>query len=147
MNAVQMIEILMIDDDEGDTLMAKESLEEAKFANNFNVVRDGMEAIEYLERKGAYTDAMRPDLILLDLNMPRMNGHEFLTWVKEHDDFRLIPVVILTTSSSDQDILTSYEKHANCFITKPVDLEQFTKVVQYIDEFWTGIVKLPPITS
>lgn len=147
MTHVRMIEILMVDDDEGDTLMTSEALEEAKFANNFHVARDGIEALEFLEKTGRFADVPTPDLVLLDINMPRMNGHEVLEWMREHPTYRLTPVVILTTSSSDEDILKVYEKHANCFVTKPVDLEQFNKVVKMIDEFWTGIVQLPPKSS
>ena len=144
MTEARIIEILMVDDDAGDTLMAQEALEEAKFANNFYVVHDGIEALDFLQKQGAYIDAPSPDLILLDLNMPRMNGHEVLTWIRESDEYKLTPVIILTTSSSDQDILSSYQKQANCFITKPVDLQKFNEVVKYIDGFWTGIVQLPP---
>lgn len=146
MNNRHMIEILMIDDDEGDVLMAQEALEDAKLVNNFYTVHDGLEAIEFMEKQGHFSDMPTPDLVLLDINMPRMNGHEVLSWMREHSTYKLTPVVILTTSSSDNDILKSYEKHANCFITKPVDLEKFNKVVATIDEFWAGIVKLPPKT-
>lgn len=144
---VHMIEILMVDDDEGDTLLAQEALEEAKFANHLHIARDGMEAMEFIEKQGKFADKPTPDLILLDLNMPRMNGHEFLGWIKSQDAYKMIPVVILTTSNSDTDVLNSYNKQANCYITKPVDLTQFNKVVQSIDEFWTGIVRLPPKQS
>ncbi len=144
MSDIRMIEILMVDDDEGDALMTQEALEDAKFANNFYTVHDGLEALEFMEQRGRFADAPRPDLVLLDINMPRMNGHEVLSWMREQDAYKLTPVVILTTSSSDEDVLKSYEKHANCFVTKPVDLQQFNKVVQVIDEFWTSIVRLPP---
>lgn len=147
MKHVRMIEILMVDDDEGDALMTKEALEEAKFANNFYVVNDGLEALEFMQKEGRFTDVPSPDLVLLDINMPRMNGHEVLTWMRQQKDYRLTPVVVLTTSSSQADILKSYEEHANCFITKPVDLEQFNNVVKVIDEFWTGIVRLPTLPN
>lgn len=139
-----MIEILMVDDDEGDVLMTREALEEAKFANNFHVVNDGFEALEFMGKNGKFSDAPTPDLLLLDINMPRMGGHEVLAWMRTQDAYKLTPVVILTTSSAHDDIVKSYENHANCFVTKPVDLLQFNKVIQVIDEFWTGIVKLPP---
>ena len=138
-----MAEILMVDDDEGDTLMAQEALEESKFSNNFHVVHDGVDAVDFMEKKGAYGDAPTPDLVLLDINMPRMNGHEVLTWMRAHEHYRYTPVVMLTTSNSNDDIIKSYEKQANCFITKPVDLPKFNEVVRAIDEFWTGIVQLP----
>lgn len=144
MSQAQIIDILMVDDDEGDALMAQEALEEAKFANNFHVVHDGLEALAFMEKKEQFSDVPTPDLVLLDINMPRMNGHEVLTWMRGHEIYKRTPVVILTTSSSDEDVLKSYEKHANCFVTKPVDLGQFNKVVNMIDEFWTGIVRLPP---
>jgi len=139
-----MIEILMVDDDEGDTFLAQKALEESKFGNNLFIVHDGIEALEFLEKRGEFTDAPTPDLVLLDLNMPRMNGHEVLSWMRDQEKYKYTPVVILTTSSASVDILKSYENQASCFITKPVDLKQFNKVIKAIDEFWTGIVRLPP---
>jgi len=138
-----MIEILMVDDDEGDTFMTQEALEEAEFVNNFHVVRDGLEALDFMEKKGDFSDAPSPDLILLDINMPRMNGHEVLAWVRGHSVYKSTPVIMLTTSSSEQDILKCYENYANCYVTKPADLNEFNNVVKIIDKFWTGIVKLP----
>lgn len=147
MNRAQIVEILMVDDDEGDAFMAQEALENAKFANNFYIARDGLEAMEFMEKKGKFSEMPTPDLVLLDINMPRMNGHELLSWMREHETYKVTPVIILTTSSSDEDIFKSYEKHANCFITKPLELKQFNEVIKAIDEFWTGIVKLPPKTK
>lgn len=143
MKNTKIVEILMAEDDEGDALMTKEALAEAKVANRLHLVSDGEQAIEFLQKKGSYINSPTPDMILLDLNMPRMNGYEVLDWVKNHQTFKRIPVVILTTSDSEQDVIKSYDNRANCFITKPVDLKQFMKVVQYIDEFWMGIVRLP----
>lgn len=137
------IEILIVDDDEGDAFMAQEALGETKIANNIHIARDGLEAIDFMEKNGDYKKCPTPDLVLLDLNMPRMNGHEVLAWIRAHEKYKIIPVIILTTSSSDKDVLASYQKFANCFITKPVDLKHFNKVIKYIDEFWTNIARLP----
>lgn len=134
----------MVDDDEGDTLMAQEALLESELTNTMHIVRDGIEAIEFLEKRYPYNDAPTPDIILLDLNMPRMNGHEVLSWIRDTEEYKLTPVVVLTTSDAQQDIVLSYEKNANCYITKPVELSQFNKVLQSIDEFWSNIVQLPP---
>lgn len=139
----KIIEILMVDDDEGDTFMAQEALEESKFANKMHIAYDGLEALEFMEKKGKYSDAPTPDLVLLDINMPRMHGHEVLKWMRAHDTYKCTPVVMLTTSNSPQDIQQSYEQHANCYVTKPVDLDQFNHIVKSIDAFWTGIVQLP----
>jgi len=137
------VEILLVEDNPGDVRLTTEVLKDAKLCNKISVVGDGIEAIDFLRHQGGYTAAVRPDLILLDLNLPRMNGREVLEEIKGDPDLMHIPVVVLTTSSAEQDILKSYSLHANCYITKPVDLDQFSKVVSSIEEFWFSIVKLP----
>jgi CheY-like chemotaxis protein len=137
------IEILMVEDSPGDVRLTREALRDAKVRNNFHVARDGIEALEFLHREGQFSDAPRPDLILLDLNMPRMDGREVLQEIKADKELRLIPVVILTTSKAEEDIVRSYELNANCYITKPVDLDQFMNVVRSIEDFWLTVVKLP----
>jgi two-component system, chemotaxis family, response regulator Rcp1 len=136
-------EILLVEDNPGDVRLTIEALRESKVANNLNVARDGVEALAYLRREGGYADAVRPDLILLDLNMPRKDGREVLAEIKAEPKLRTIPVVVLTTSRAEQDVLRSYELQANCYITKPVDLEQFITVVKSIENFWLTIVTLP----
>lgn len=136
------VEIFLIEDNPGDIRLTMEALKEGKMGNNVNVAMDGIEALDFLRRKGRYADAPRPDLILLDLNLPKMDGREVLAEIKADDNLRRIPVVILTTSMAEQDILRTYNLHANCYITKPVDMDQFIKVVQSIEEFWFNIVKL-----
>ena len=138
------IEILLVEDNPGDARLAKEALKEATVCNNLNLVEDGMEAMAYLRHEGKYADKPRPDLILLDLNLPKKNGHEVLAEIKADEDLKRIPVVILTVSQDERDILETYENHANCYITKPVDLAQFMEVVKAIEDFWLTIVKLPP---
>ena len=138
-----MINILMVDDDAGDTLMAREAIEESGLLTSFYIAHDGLEAMAFLQNDAPHENAPRPDLILLDLNMPRMNGHELLNWLKAHPDYKKIPVVILTTSSSMHDIEECYANNANCFITKPVDLDQFTKTIQQTSCFWSETAKLP----
>ena len=140
----EIARILLIEDSPSDVELTQEALAQAKIANELFVVRDGEEAMEFLEQRGAHSDAPRPDLILLDLNLPRKDGREVLKEIKENTTLSAIPVVILTTSASDEDILRSYELRANSYIRKPVDLEQFTHIVQSIDEYWLGIVRLPP---
>ena len=140
------IEILLVEDNPGDVRLTVEGLKESKVRNNLHVARDGVEAMEFLRRTGPYSDAMRPDLILLDLNLPRMDGREVLLEIKSDAKLKTIPVVVLTTSRSEQDVLRSYELQANCYITKPVDLEQFITVVKSIEDFWFTIVTLPHIT-
>ena len=140
----KQIEILLVEDSPGDVRLTQEALAEAKIRNRISVVNDGLEALAFLQHEGKYEDAPRPDLILLDLNMPRMDGRELLAAIKQKDGLKIIPVVVLTTSEADADILKSYELHASCYITKPVDLEQFITVVAGIEEFWFSIVKLPP---
>lgn len=137
------IEILMVEDNPGDVRLTVEALKGAKVRNNLQVVNDGVEAMAYLRNQGQYADAPRPDLILLDLNLPKKDGREVLAEIKADSDLRLIPVVVLTVSSSEEDILRTYDLHANCYITKPVDLERFITVVKSIQDFWLTIVKLP----
>ncbi|MER7278306.1 response regulator [Dactylosporangium sp. NPDC000244] len=138
------IEVLLVEDDPGDVLMTQEAFEEHKVRNKLNVVQDGEEALAYLRREGKFADATRPDLILLDLNLPRVDGREVLQVIKEDQDLRRIPVVVLTTSQADEDILRSYSLHANAYVTKPVDFDSFIAVVRQIDEFFVSVVKLPP---
>src|SRR5664280_1012022 len=135
------IEILLVEDNPGDVRLTKEALKEGRFANLINVAVDGFEAMAFLRREGKYANASRPDLILLDLNLPKKNGREVLAEIKTDERLRRIPVVVLTTSSAEQDILKTYDLHANCYITKPVDLDQFIGVVKAIEEFWFTIVK------
>ncbi len=139
------IEILLVEDNPGDVRLTVEALKEAKVRNRVHVVDDGVKAMAFLRRQAAYSTAPRPDLILLDLNLPKKDGREVLEELKHDGDLKRIPVVILTTSQAEQDILKAYELHANCYITKPVDLDQFLKVVRSIDEFWFTVVTLPPV--
>jgi len=138
------IEILLIEDNPGDIDLTRMALETSKIYNALSVVNDGEEAMAFLRKKGDYAEARRPDLVLLDLNLPRKSGREVLAEIKSDDDLKQIPVVILTTSKNEEDIIKSYNLHANCYITKPIDLKQFIKVVQSIEDFWLTIVKLPP---
>jgi CheY-like chemotaxis protein len=138
------IEVLLVEDDPGDVLMTQEAFDEHKVRNKLNVVSDGEEALAYLRREGPHADAPRPDLILLDLNLPRVDGRQVLQAIKEDPDLRRIPVVVLTTSGADEDILRSYSLHANAYVTKPVDFDSFIAVVRQIDEFFVSVVKLPP---
>ncbi len=137
------IEVLLVEDDPGDAELTREFLEEGKIMVNINVVEDGVEAMAYLRQEGAYAGAMLPDLILLDLNMPRKDGREVLSEIKSDNILRHIPVVVLTTSDTDEDILKSYNLGANCYVTKPVGLDQFSHIVQSIENFWFTVVKLP----
>ncbi len=139
----KVVDILLVEDNPGDVRLVIEGLKESKIINKLNVVEDGVEALAYLKKEGKYEGKTRPDLILLDLNLPKMDGREVLDIIKKDELTRRIPVVILTTSETDEDILKSYELHANCFITKPIDIEQFIKVVNAIGDFWFSIVKLP----
>jgi len=138
------IDILMVEDNPGDVRLTQEGLKDGKVLNNLHVVGNGVEAMAFLRQEGKYADAPRPDVILLDLNMPRMNGREVLAEIKGDEKLRRIPVVILTVSKAEEDILKSYDLNANCYITKPLDLDQFMKVVKSIEEFWLTIVTLPP---
>jgi chemotaxis family two-component system response regulator Rcp1 len=137
------IDILLVEDNEADVRLTQEVLEDSKVKNNLIVANDGEEALACLRQRGKYKTSPRPDLILLDLNLPIKDGREVLALIKEDSDLKSIPVVILTTSKAEEDILESYRLHANCFITKPVDLEQFVSVVNYIEDFWLAVVKLP----
>lgn len=138
-----MIEILLVEDDPGDVLITREAFAENKVRNHLSVVSDGEAAMAYLRREGEFASAPRPDLILLDLNLPRKAGHEVLAEVKSDVELQRIPVVILTTSDAEEDILRSYDLHANAYVTKPVDFDRFLDVVRQIDEFFVTVVKLP----
>lgn len=137
------IHILLVEDNEGDIFLVTEALEEGKIVNKISVTKDGKDAIDFLEKKGKFQNAEKPDLILLDVNLPKKNGYEVLEHIKSKDHLKQIPVIMLTTSSAEKDILMSYENHANCFITKPVDVENFLKVVYSIENLWINIVTLP----
>jgi chemotaxis family two-component system response regulator Rcp1 len=141
---VNPIEILLVEDNPGDVDLTREALESGKIKNMLHVAVNGEEAMAFLRHKGKHTDAPRPDLVLLDLNLPRMDGREVLNEIKSDDDLKRIPVVVLTSSKAEEDILKVYNLHANCYITKPIDLLQFLKVVHVIEDFWFTIVKLPP---
>jgi CheY-like chemotaxis protein len=137
------IEILLVEDDPGDVLITSEALEQSKLVNNLHTVENGEEAVAFLRREGTYGDAVRPDLVLLDLNLPRRDGREVLAEIKADPDLRRIPVVVLTTSSAEEDVLRSYDLHANAYITKPVDFARFVDVVRQVDEFFFTVVRLP----
>ncbi len=138
------IEILLVEDNPGDIRLTREGLKEGRIFNNLSVVEDGVEAMAFLRREGDYADAPRPDLVLLDLNLPKKDGREVLKEIKSDPKLRRIPVVILTTSRAEEDIMGTYDQHANCYITKPVDFDQFVNVVKTIEDFWLTIVRLPP---
>ena len=138
------IEILLVEDNPADVRLMVETLKEEKICNNLNVVVDGEQALMYLRKQGKFSKAVRPDLILLDLNLPKIDGREVLKEIKSDENLKMIPVVILTVSKAEEDILKTYKLHANCYITKPVDLAQFAKVAKSIQDFWLTIVKLPP---
>ena len=135
---------MLIEDNPGDVRLTKEALKEGKLINNLHVVEDGVEALAFLRKEGNYKNEPLPDLILLDLNLPKKDGRELLAEIKEDEHFKQIPVVVLTTSKAEADIIQSYESHANCYITKPVDMNQFIKIVEYVEFFWSSLVKLPP---
>lgn len=137
------ITILLVEDNPGDVRLTKEALKDGKLAVNLHVVQNGVEAMVFLRREGEYADAPRPDLIFLDLNLPKKDGREVLAEIKSNDGLKNIPVVVLTSSEADTDIAKCYNLHANCYITKPVDMEQFATVVQTVENFWFTIVKLP----
>ena len=137
------VEILLVEDNPGDVGLTRETLKDSKLLNHMSVAENGVEALAFLRREGKYVNAPRPDLILLDLNLPKKDGREVLAEIKADERLRRIPVVVLTTSSAEKDILETYDLHANCYITKPVDLDQFIAVVKAIEEFWFTIVKLP----
>ena len=141
--ALKPVEILLVEDNPGDVRLTKEALKEAKVINNLTVLKDGVEALAFLRRQGRYDNAVVPHLILLDLNLPKKDGREVLAEIKADEQLKRIPVVVLTTSQDEQDVFKSYNLHANCYVTKPVDLEQFMTVVRSIEDFWLGIVMLP----
>jgi CheY-like chemotaxis protein len=135
---------LLVEDNEGDVRLTQEALKEGKVRNSLSIATDGIEALALLRREGRYQDHARPDLILLDLNLPKKDGREVLAEIKTDPQLKRIPVVVLTTSKADEDVFNSYDLHANCYITKPVDFDKFVAVVKTIDEFWLSVVKLPP---
>jgi CheY-like chemotaxis protein len=143
MNA-ELISVLLVEDDPGDVLLVREAFEDHKVGNSLSVVRDGVEAMQYVRREGDYSQAPRPDLILLDLNLPRKSGIEVLAEIKRDPQLSTIPTVVLTTSEAEEDIVGAYKLHANAYITKPVDFAQFSQIVHQIDDFFIGLVKLPP---
>jgi len=140
----QSVDILLVEDNPGDVRLIQEALQDGKLLNRVSTVTDGQKALAYLRKEGSYAQATRPDLILLDLNIPRKDGREVLAEIKADPHLRSIPVVIVTSSQAEEDILRSYNTHANCYVTKPVDLEKFVAVVRAIEEFWVSIVRLPP---
>lgn len=143
-NAPEAFEILLVEDNPGDARLAQEALKEGRMTSRLKVVVDGVEAMSFLRREGQYQGSPRPNLILLDLNLPRKDGRQVLAELKADEDLRRIPVVVLTTSQAEQDIMRSYDLHANCYITKPVDLDRFISVVRSIEEYWCSLVTLPP---
>jgi len=140
----KIIDILLVEDSPADVLIAREALAEAKLFNTIHVAEDGVEALDFLYKRGKFASVPRPDLILLDLNLPRKNGREVLAEIKAYENLKSIPVVVLTTSSAEEDILKSYNLHANCYVVKPVEFDSFVKAVQSIQQFWFSIVSLPP---
>jgi chemotaxis family two-component system response regulator Rcp1 len=141
--SLRVLNILLVEDNPADIRLTKEVLKEGKIINNLNVVMDGEEALSFLKRKGPYKNIILPDIILLDLNLPKKDGREVLTEIKDDPNLKYIPVIVLTTSAAEQDVLNMYAHHANCYITKPVDFNQFIKVIRSIENFWLTIVKLP----
>ena len=139
----KLAEILLVEDNEGDVELTREAFEEAKFRNNLHVVYDGEAALDFLFKRNDYTQAPTPDIILLDLNLPRLNGRDVLEEVKKNDSLKSIPTIVLTSSKADKDIVDSYDLHANCYIVKPVDAVKFMEVVQHVENFWVDIVCLP----
>ena len=140
---IKPVDILLVEDSPTDVLLAQEALEHAKLLNTLHIVSDGVEAMQFLRREGQFADATRPDLILLDLNLPRKDGREVLEEVKNDPELKRIPVVVLTTSKAEEDVLKAYGLHANCYVSKPVDFDQFTNVVRAIENFWFTVVLLP----
>lgn len=140
---MKAIHVLLVEDNEGDIFLTREALEDGKIVNKISILRDGREAMEYLEKKALQSATELPDLILMDVNLPKKNGHEVLKFIKDNPRLKHIPVIMLTTSSSDKDVLLSYKNHANCYITKPVEADQFIKIVTGIENFWISIVRLP----
>ncbi len=139
----RVAEILLVEDNPGDVRLAKEGLKESKVINNLHVVDDGVEAMAFLRKEGNYADAVTPDLILLDLNLPKKDGREVLAEIKGDKNLRRIPIVVLTTSQAEEDVMKTYDLHANCYVTKPVDLDQFVKIVKSLNNFWFEMVTLP----
>ena len=144
LEALRPIEILMVEDNPGDVRLTREALKGGKVLNQLHVVEDGVAALDFLYRRPPHEDAIRPDLILLDLNLPKMDGRQVLAKIKSDETLRLIPVVVLTTSQAEEDVLRAYRLNANCYVTKPVDLHQFNRIVQAIEQFWLTVVSLPP---
>jgi CheY-like chemotaxis protein len=140
---LDVVDVLLVEDDDGDVLMTREAFEHNKIRNKLHVVRDGEEALQFLRREGSYADAPRPGLILLDLNLPRRDGRQVLAELKEDAELRVIPVVVLTTSEAEEDIVRSYSLHANAYVSKPVDFDRFIEVIRQIDDFFVTVVKLP----
>lgn len=140
---LDVVDVLLVEDDDGDVLMTKEAFEYHKIRNRLHVVNDGEQALQFLRREGEYADAPRPGLILLDLNLPRRDGREVLAELKDDPELGLIPVVVLTTSEAEEDIVRSYQLHANAYVSKPVDFDRFIEVVRHIDDFFVTVVKLP----
>lgn len=140
---MESIHILLVEDNEGDIVLTTEALQDGKIKNSISVVRDGKQAIDYLRKENGYEDSKDPDLILLDINLPKINGHEVLKRIKNNPDLVHIPVIMLTTSSDEMDVKKSYENHSNCYITKPVDINNFLEVIASIENFWISIVQLP----
>jgi len=143
MSAFQDLEILLVEDNEGDIQLTIEAFKEAKIRNQIKVVRDGEEALDYLRKQGNYTNVPSPDIILMDINLPKIDGKEVLSTMKNDPALKIIPVIMLTTSSADADIHESYANHANCYVVKPVDLDKFMDVIRSIEDYWVSIVKLP----
>jgi len=141
--SLDVVDVLLVEDDDGDVLMTREAFEHHKIRNKLHVVQDGEEALQFLHREGPYADAPRPGLILLDLNLPRRDGREVLAELKADPELRVIPVVVLTTSEAEEDILRSYSLHANAYVSKPVDFDRFVDVIRQIDDFFVTVVKLP----
>ncbi len=141
---VHLMQILLVEDNAADVRLTQEALKDAKILNDLHVARDGVEAMDFLLQRAGYEEAPRPDIVILDLNLPRKDGKEVLAELKSDPALRTIPVAVLTTSEAEADVLDSYDLGANCFLTKPVDLDQFLKVVQAVEEFWLGMVRLPP---
>jgi len=143
-NTYKPVNILIVEDNAGDARLIEEVLKEGKLLNSLNFVKDGIEAMEFLHNSGEYTKVPRPDLIILDLNLPKKDGREVLSEIKTDIELKKIPVVVMTSSQSEEDVLKSYNLHANCYITKPIDFDQFVTIVKSIEDFWFSIVKLPP---
>jgi chemotaxis family two-component system response regulator Rcp1 len=140
---MKAIEILLIEDNAGDIRLTIDALKDGKILNNVNIVKDGEEAMDYLKKQGKYPDSLLPDIILLDINLPKMNGLQVLHEIKNNVDLKKIPVVILTSSTADEDVINAYDNHVNCYIRKPVDLDSFMEVIKKIEDFWFSLVKLP----